>query len=137
MRPLIFDDSLRNGIQKLIEYAQAHRYTLADLQRLADGELPPPGDDENFRLETQFGYKIVFTIEEQPDLGWCRHMSMSVFTNDPGALPHPMAVQEISKEFGFPEFRKCHVWVEDDIQPKAVNVLAKVGEEPDTRKLGQ
>jgi hypothetical protein len=54
------------------------------------------GDNENHCLFLPLGYKIVFSIEEQP-IGECRHISIS----QRGLIPMTDDIFEILKVFGF------------------------------------
>jgi len=45
-----------------------------------------------------FGYRVRFTIEEQPT-ATCRHLSIAV--DESGMMPNPEAVRALMQEFGF------------------------------------
>lgn len=127
MRPLLMDDEQKQKIAKVVAYAEAHPYSRPYMQeRVALAGLKQdvaPGDDPNFRCEIPFGFKCVFTIEEQP-VGWCRHLSVSV--DNPTKVPSIPAVEMLMKEFGFKgPLKECYVYMEEDISPKAVNIIEK------------
>lgn len=124
MRPLIIDDEMKARIQRLIDAAQANRIDLPTLKKIAAGELPPPGDIPAHICFLPFGWKIVFTIEQQPN-GWFLHMSVSVDSKD--KVPNPIAVQEIATILGFPSLDQCMVYPEKFPGGTAINVMCPVG----------
>lgn len=120
MRALIIDEAVKTGIAELIATANAHRHSAATLKRLMTGDLPPAGDYKQHTILIPDGFRVVFSIEEQP-LGWCRHLSVSI--NDPNKYPHEVAVEMIMQEFGMGLLKDCiHVWVEEEV--RAINILS-------------
>ena len=67
--------------------------------------------------------RVAFSYEEQP-AGMCKHLSISI--GDARRLPHPVAVEMVATEFGYPTdyLQTCMVWVEE-FEPKryAINVV--------------
>lgn len=127
MRPLIINDSSKAAIREVITYAEANRFSFADLQeRVRTGEHV--GDDPRFTCIVPFGFRCCFSIEEQPPpLGWCRHLSVSVPAK--GRIPNTVAMDMLCKEFGFREgFNARLSYLEDKC---AVNVIEPIeGEVP-------
>jgi hypothetical protein len=84
--------------------------------------MPPAGDYPNHSMKISQGYRVVFSIEEQP-VGWCKHLSVSV--DAVGRLPCQEAVELIMKEFGMGnDIHDClNIWIEKESQ--AVNVLTR------------
>jgi hypothetical protein len=122
MRALILDEEAKSAIKKVITYAESHRVTMDLLQKTIAGKHPPVGDNKHHACYLISGFKVVYSIEEQP-VGLCRHLSVSVDFD--GKLPSIPAVEAIMKEFGFTgDIMDClNVWVEND---KAVNVLQQI-----------
>ena len=119
MRPLILDDAFKSEIKRVREYAEAHPKSIHDVMRILKGNDKPPGDDPHFTCYLDFGFRAVFTIEQQA-IGTIRHLSVSVTRK--GKFPNEQAVKLIALEFGFrDEFEKWHKFLEEDVQ--AVNVM--------------
>lgn len=125
MRPLLIDEKARASIAAVVRHAQEHRYSKPFmLERAKNPDLPAPGDDAAFVCHLEFGFRCVYTIEEQP-MGWSHHLSISV--NHPKNLPSIPAVEMLMKEFGIAaKMEQCGCWVDKDITPNAVNVVAKI-----------
>lgn len=122
IRPLIIDETFRNQIQVLVDYAENNPLSMDDLLDTYNKEMNPIGEAKEFVLITEYGYRIVYSIEMQP-AGKIRHLSISV--NEDGKLPNEFAVREIMNLIGFNnKLEKCIVKLED-ISPthQAVNVL--------------
>jgi hypothetical protein len=122
MRPLILDEEAKSDIQKVINFAEAHKITSKLISKTLEGEYPPVGDYGPHSCQLSFGFRVVYSLEEQ-SVGWCRHLSVSVDSKD--KLPSIPAVEAIMKEFGFTGsiMDSLNVWVEND---KAVNVLQQI-----------
>jgi len=122
MRLLIINDESRALIKKVIEYAESHIYSLDDLLDIKNKQLSVAGDEPEFSCEIPDGFRVVYTIENQP-MGKVRHISISIKTDEPNKLPNPAAVEMIIAEFGFKnKLQDCHVSLEKDI---AINVIDK------------
>jgi hypothetical protein len=119
MRPLILDEEAKADIQKVINFAEIHKITSEILLKTLKGEYPPVGDYGPHSCQLSFGFRVVYSLEEQ-SVGWCRHLSVSVDSEN--KLPSIPAVEAIMEEFGFTGgINDClNVWIEND---KAVNVL--------------
>lgn len=107
--PLVIDDE---RIKKLRMFAEAHIIPIAEMYLIQQEKMPCAGDREGHVLNLDFGFKLVYSIEEHPHKNgkntvWLRHMSMSVAT--PGRIPNPVAVQLIAEQLGFPSMKKCQI----------------------------
>lgn len=121
-RPFIIDDKLKAKITSLVAHAEKNPFTIDDLLDIDSGDQKPPGDFDEFTLNLPFGYRLVYSVEEQP-VGRVRHLSMSV--NEDGKLPNEHVVSEIMELIGFEnKLDTCMVMFED-ISPgrQAVNVM--------------
>jgi hypothetical protein len=96
-RVLIFDTPTKERIDYVIDYARMHQITMDDMLDIINKQRSPPGDDPNHVVNISFGYRCVFTMEQQ-NAGLCKRLSISVDT--PGKLPNPGVTEEIMKEFG-------------------------------------
>lgn len=127
MRALIIDGDARLRIKALYDYAIAHPFTMDDvLDRISPTKpTPPPGENPDFVIHLAVGYKVVFSIENQPQVGDICHISISVDAAD--KLPQPFAVEEIMKEFGFPGeslSEAIELWIENTPNPNnAVSIV--------------
>jgi hypothetical protein len=119
--PLIIDSEVIDKIKELTKFAFENKILLDDMKRIADGELPPVGDNLNYSLKIPFGFRAVFSIEEHPG-GFFRHLSVSV--DKKNRYPSIEAVQMIASEFGFEDIRKAHIYFEKEVE--AVNIIYPV-----------
>lgn len=132
MRPLAITEVVRADVAELIERAKTWPFSFPELKRIAAGIKPPPGDDSRFVCTIPMGYRCVYTHEQQPMHGWCRHLSISI--DRAGYGPGVDAVNEISKLFGFKEGINSadKVWREDIGEGEekadffAVNLLQRI-----------
>jgi hypothetical protein len=122
MRPMVIDDNVKRKIERLAAYAEAHILSMDELLDIVNKQAPPPGDNKNFVVEIPVGYRVVYTIEDQP-AGKVRHLSVSV--DKVGKVPSITAVQEIMRMIGFKgELNECKVDFERFSENQdAVNVL--------------
>ena len=114
---LVSDDELRT----LREYAEAHKIpaeemvlmTIGGVALVGDrpGHVLHPGRNEDPAKNADFGWKVVYSIEEHPQRGggttWLRHMSMSIARE--GRHPNIFALEMVSKGLGFPPLGECQV----------------------------
>ena len=135
MRVVIFDNQVRERIAEVKEYAEAHTYSFDDLLDMKNHQKPPPGNDPGHCMIIPFGVRVVYSIEYQPELGWCHHFSFSV--EAPTKLPNVPVVVEIMKHFGVDRsLQECHVSLEEEgIGPEefraktgfsAVNIVTEI-----------
>lgn len=113
----------KNGESKFID--------INEMKKIVSGDAAPIGERGGYECDLDFGYRVVFSIEEHPlkDGGttWLRHMSMSAAT--PGKAPNQVAVGEVGGLLGFPtkdhelDYDKCQFWLEDG---EAVNVICEI-----------
>jgi hypothetical protein len=125
MRALVIDDKNKGNIAKLIEYAEAHKFSIDALKKMMSGDMPPAGDYLGHVITIDQGYRVVFSIEEQP-IGWCRHLSIStrnLYHEFPGKIPDSKTVEMIMEKFGMGNnLNDCvKVWIEEGCP--AVNVV--------------
>lgn len=95
MAVLVLGPEERRKIQGLIAWAKENPVSAERLK----GKKRPIGDDPRFALSLPLGYRCVFSFEEQPLVGLCRHLSVS--GSKPGYLPHPAAMALLMEAFGF------------------------------------
>ena len=119
MRPLIIGEEQRAEIQRVRRHAEAHPFSRADLQRLIKTSVRI-GNDPNFTCTLPVGFRVTFTIEEQP-AGLCRHISVSVDTD--GRWPSEAAVEMIMQEFGYRGGLKSALTVYPEEPQQAINVI--------------
>jgi len=108
-------------IKRLVEYAESHRLDIHTVFKMAGGRMRPPGDTPEFVVHIPFGFRCCFTIEQQ-QIGWMRHLSVSI--NAPGKWPNEHAVAVLAEEFGFRHQLKDGKWkcyTEDHVG--AVNIM--------------
>ena len=136
MRPLIIDQKATEAIQSVIKYADEHRVDLDAMKKAVEDQKTSAADDPSHICYLTKGYRIVFSIEQQKDESWYRHLSVSV--DDPEKMPSIPAVELIMEQFGFESSGKMniheadHVWIEKNIyvfnvgNVDAVNVLQRI-----------
>jgi hypothetical protein len=104
MTALIIDQQVRDNVKRAVEYAEANPITadriLELARKYANGEDEAVGDDPNRVVEIPFGFRCVFSIEEQPAIGRYQHLSVSMNKPAP-ACPNLPTIVEIMKLFGF------------------------------------
>lgn len=117
IRPLVIAEAQKEDIRRVVSFAFGHPISLemmksrnsprAQLRYGQDVSLdrandPTPSftDMPQHWCMIPLGYKVCFSVEEQPEpLSWCRHISISV--TEKGKWPNELAVQMIIEEFGF------------------------------------
>lgn len=129
MRPLILTDTERATIKRVMAHASSHRLTVANLQRIIAGTDAPPGRNKYHTCVIPVGYYCVYTEEEQPKLGTCRHLSVAVMGE--GVAPNEIAVEMLMAEFGFRDgmSKLDGVWIDNLAKEKvAINVVQRLVE---------
>lgn len=127
MSALIIDDTTIENSKKLIKHAEENILSQSKLKLTIAGDIPPVGDYPDHVLLIPNGYRVVYSIEDQPRKGLCHHISISIKTK--GKYPHIEAVKEIVKLFDItltlsPSQK---LWVEDINGIKAINIIEKKG----------
>lgn len=132
VRPLILDPPTRAAIAAADARARAAPLPWAVLQEfvqfkdlphvtLADRRGGEPPRSEQVLIE--YGYRAAISYEMQP-AGLIKHLSISV--DEPGKLPHPLAIQEIMAAFGIEQ--PDNAWLEEfDPGHEAINIVKVVG----------
>lgn len=127
MRPLVIDSAAEQRINALVAHATKNPLTVLELKEIIAGKRPAPGDDSANVITLDFGFKVVFTLEDHPQKKRLplrmRHLSVSV--DRVGALPNMAVMAELLKRFGFSgKFSNHRVWTEDvPGGTKALNVV--------------
>lgn len=98
MRPLILDAELRQNIRQLRDNATTNRWNSERVNAVIRGDAPPAGDEPQHVLTTEFGYRIVYSIEELPVFGWTHRLSVSVPARE--KLPNGIVMQHLIRLFG-------------------------------------
>jgi hypothetical protein len=120
MKILAITPEVQAAIQALIEHARANPVNCRRIVRTLSDEFLAVGNDPAFVIEIPVGFRVVFSFEEQPKAGLCRHISIS---QRKGKLPPPEAVKTICLEFGFEE-KPAKMWKEPiDAHHSAINVI--------------
>ena len=77
MRLMQINKETEEDIAKVLKYADEHRFTVAKMKLLVSGDIESPGDNPDYMLHINDGFRVVYSLEEQP-MGWCHHISVSV-----------------------------------------------------------
>ncbi len=86
------------------------------------GDLKPPGDNPDYMLYIHDGFRVVYTIEEQPT-GFYHHISISIDRKK--KHPNEIAVKIILDAFDMKKTLKdSKIWVEKKTQ--SVNILQRI-----------
>lgn len=88
IRPLIIDDKIKAAAAKVVEYAREHHYIPGE-------SAEPPGDNPKHVLETDFGYRCVFSFTQMPDR---LYRDLSVSVSSKGKFPNEFALYTIATE---------------------------------------
>ena len=127
-RPLIIDERGRQDIASVVSYAENHRVDIRSILRCIQGKESPIGDNPRHVCFLPCGFRVVYSIEQQSDGDWYRHISISI--NHPDRCPAPDAVRLISQEFGFQNALEDNMyWLEKCVTAEyspAVNVLEPI-----------
>lgn len=126
MRSLVIGREEKEKIKNLVEHAEKNIMQMDDLLDTINKEMLPVGDMDNFSCQIPNGYKVVYSIENQP-AGMVRHLSISV--PEEGAYPHPDVVIMLMGEIPFEnKIHNCNVWIEDIGNNRAaINVAEIIG----------
>jgi hypothetical protein len=114
-------------LQALRVYAEQHVVPLEELYLMMAKKLPPIGDAPEYRREFDDGYRIVFSIEQQPN-SYVRHLSVSLAN---GNAPSVNIVRFIMKMLGYEnQLEKCITWMENYGGSKsAINIVEEIKDE--------
>jgi len=123
MRLLQINDETNEDIAKVVKYANEHKFTIDQMKLLMAGDIEPPGDNPDYMLYINNGYRVVYSLEEQP-IGWCHHISISV--DKEKKYPHGIATQMIMGAFGMDGNLKNNVSVWMDKNTQSINILQRV-----------
>lgn len=97
IRPLIIDDAMKAEVAEIIEYAREHHY-------VPGPGVEPPGDNYHHVLETDYGYRCVFSFTEGHDVLY-RDLSVSVYypkkRSGHARFPNEFAFYTLAELFGF------------------------------------
>jgi hypothetical protein len=124
MRVLVIDELAEAEVQRVRTFALSRRQSLHDIMRRMKGSPEAPGDDPQYMLELKDGWKVVYTIEQQPS-GWFHHISVSIDARaEDKPWPHPAGVDMILKLFGLGCVKSAaHGWPENTPNRNAINLL--------------
>lgn len=112
MSVLVLDEQAKAKIKTLREYADAHRVDRDSIMLTLKGVMGPVGEKLDHRVVLESGWRIVYSIEQQPG-GWCHHISVSL-KDVLDTLPPEKEMNKLLFEFGFKRsLRDCRMsWVE-------------------------
>ena len=101
--PLVIGEVGMGRLKEVIRYAEDNLVDAKRMKRIAKGKEAPVGDDENRVCHLDFGYRVVYSIEEHPQKKggtmWMRHMSMRI--NKKGRVPNEYALAMVGEILGF------------------------------------
>lgn len=119
---LIIDETIREEIRKVMEYAKEHPTTKDDLFEMKSGQKGPVGDDPRYVMVISNHYRVVYSQEHQIDGNMYHHLSVSVPGKD--KFPSIPAFEMIMDEFGMGKnlYDCTSIWRED----RAINVLKQM-----------
>lgn len=140
MTPLLVDDEVKAAIKQVVDYAEQHRIDIIELKRLIE-EKTFVGDDPLRSLIIPYGFRCVFSIEEQ-SFGWTRHLSVSVvnvdgerYSQKKGRFPNERAVRMIMDEFGMTKpFESCHIYLDEAKVNGSINIIEPMGDIDELRR---
>lgn len=118
MRLLVINEEVKKRVVEVKRFADENPITVTAPVE----EVQLAGDKSEFVTYIPDGYRVVYSIENQPK-GKVRHLSVSLVGN--GSLPSPHSVEAIIELFGFEKkLHDCKIYLEE-IEPEhhAMNVL--------------
>lgn len=109
----ILDKTVNEQLLTLKYFAENNIWTMDKILDQLNGNQMPPGDDPDYRTLLWESVKVVFTIEERPDIGKnLRHASISQLEM-PNMFPHKAVLNEITKKLGFEKpIEECYAQFE-------------------------
>lgn len=109
----ILDNIVDEQLSTLKDFAENNIWTVDKILDQLNGNQKPPGDDPDYRRILWQSVKVVFTIDERPDIGKnLRHASISQLEM-PNMFPHKAVLNEITKKLGFGKpIEECHAQFE-------------------------
>ena len=125
MRPLIIDNRIKVEAEELKIFAEDNVFDTDRMLDVKNGHSKPAGDDPNYTMNIEMGYRIVYSVEQLGDRMF-DHISISV--DDKETMPNPHSVDSILDLFGFDSIKsgKNAITLENLPQGgKAVNVICK------------
>lgn len=63
MRPFIVDDTVKQVIAELVQYAEKNPFSMDDVLDVYNNDMKAPGDMKEYSRVLPFGYHIVYSIE--------------------------------------------------------------------------
>lgn len=114
---LIIDTDAKQRIAKLKTYAESNELSFDDLLDISNDPSKAVGYLKEHNCKLDMGYRVVFTIEQQPKFK-AKHISISLNEKHP-----PLeAVELILEEFGFGNILDAYIYAEEN----AINIIEPV-----------
>ena len=95
--PLVIDGPAHASIRALRKYAEAPEH-INVLNEVAEGTRPPPGCIRQHVVFLQFGFRVVYSVDQHESGTKWKHVSMSFPIE--GKVPTPDALRAVAKELG-------------------------------------
>jgi hypothetical protein len=116
----------RAGLDKLLAYAKANPTTEPQLRAILVGDRPSADQYPEHQFVWPIGFRCTFNYEHQPNIGLCRHLSVSAYDkSDPEPqIPAPHVMNAIAAEFGYVEGRLDYMWIDE--KTKSINMVQQV-----------
>lgn len=110
MQALVVDDKIKERIDAVVKFAELNVYSMDDLLDMMNEQKTIPGDIEGHVCHIPFGYRIVFSIENQV-MGRVKHFTVSLEGNK---YPSVESVKLLLPLFGIKApLEKCVVEVKE------------------------
>jgi hypothetical protein len=125
---VIIDENIKLKIKQLMMFAEKFVVTTEQLKLMIQGVLNPIGNDPRHFMIIPSGYRVVYSVEEQPRF-LAKHISISV--KKKGMYPHIEAVNEIISEFGFHKISQnknetnLNQYIYCEEESNAINIIEK------------
>lgn len=118
----ILTQEMVEDLKSLALFAEKNPFSMDNLLDIYNKQAKPAGDQKEFVRFLPFGYKVVFSIEDQVK-GKVRHLSISI--DKDGALSSIQSVKAVMEVLGFEGgLEDCIVYPEKVTETKeAINVL--------------
>lgn len=135
------DSHTLSEIARVREHAENNPIPEYTLRQMARGEVDAVGESSNHVLDSELGFRVVYSLEEQP-FGLSKHISVSVGKN---MIPSPKLVQYLMECFGFTsnilskdkdaytlgngQQTMLNIWHERSPYGPAINVVERIEDE--------
>ncbi len=116
MNVFSFNNSIRQQIRKVVDYANNNIYYIDDLLDMMNSQMEVPGAKTEHLVLVPIGRWICYYVVDHPEHGRCHYFTIKPDAS--GKLPDKPALDYIIKEFG----------IESQLLEQHININNEMGE---------